>query len=566
MTEETSVEQPEAFQRIALLPYKTLSTLNPQCAPALWERIRLLYKGGYELKGQVSQFIVQGPNETAEAFTYRLNRTSYIAYFGQIIDYLVAALFEEALHVTPAGDDSNPDTPGEVPDKLFYPAFAKDCDRNGTTLAMMMRAVITTALLLKRGYISVDMPQAPEAITRYEESKLGAGRGYCWEEQPESLIDWGIGPDGEWTWAILQRRVCEREAPWSDRSTYRERFKIWLMQAGCAECMTLETEPINVDSKPADALMLRVIQQPVRTSFTKIPIVKLELPDGLWAGNKIGPLAEEILQRRSDLFGAIGQSLQEIGYIKLGPEVPGFGQPLPSEVQQDPHRGDNLLEKWKAKGFVPIGYQDEIGFASPKTQAYTVAQGGVTELRDEMYRTVTAMSMSLDSTASVVGRSGESKREDRAATEKVLLALGEYVRKAAIDVYTIISIARGETVIWRAFGLSKFNLEQRVDLTTEALQLESIPIPSETFQTEYKTSLAFALLPSASPETKAVIQKEIQAGIKESEKTKDLLSKMAETFTKEPSEPILKPGNEQAAEENPEDLGNESAGARETAA
>src|SRR3972149_7530455 len=367
MADETPVERLDAFKRIALLPYATLTIRNPVVDAALWQRIRLLYKGGYELQDHASEFITKDPNESQASYEYRLTKTSYIAYFGQIIDYLVAALFEEALHVTPAGDDNNPDTPGEVPDKIFWPSFAKDCDRNGTTLAMMLRRVITTALLLKRGYVSVDMPMAPEAVTSYEENKLGAGRGYCGEEFPEQIMDWGVGMDGAWTWAILRRTICERETPWSTRETYRERFKIWLMQNGNAWCMSLETPPIKVGSKPPDTMYLRVVQEPVQTSFTKIPIVVLELPDGLWAGNKIGSLAEELFQRRSDLFGSVAQSLHEIGYIKLGPPISGFGEALPPEIQQDPHRGDNIMDKWREKGFVPIGYPDEIGVASPKS-------------------------------------------------------------------------------------------------------------------------------------------------------------------------------------------------------
>jgi hypothetical protein len=125
------------------------------------------------------------------------------------------------------------------------------------------------------------------------------------------------------------------------------------------------------------------------------------------------------------------------------------------------------------------------------------------------------MALSLANTGAAVGRSGESKAEDRSATEIVLGYLGALAREFGIKIYRCVSEARGEDVTWVAHGLDSFDIEDRADLIDEAVQLETIEIPSLTWKKEHKKQLAFATTRGASPETKAVIGKEIDDGMEE---------------------------------------------------
>jgi hypothetical protein len=513
----------------ASLSFKKLAQQNPENNPETWKRIRLLYKGGYELRRCARLFIEKAPNETQQTYEYRLRRVSYINYFGQVVDYLVAALFEEELSVTAAGDAKDPNTPGELPDKVFWPEFANDADRAKSPFAEVMRRAITQALLFKRGVIYLDFPPVNRQITnRAQEEKTGAGRGYCWDEglEQQELLDWRIGDDGHWQWAITMRKLVERILPGDERDSYKYRFKCWYMEGGVAKFIVLESKLYKLNEQVTEKDLMIPVDAGT-TSFKRIPIVVLELPDGLWAGNKIGTLSEEHFQRRSDLFGAVGKNLVEIPWYRQGSEIRGVGEALPSAPGEDEKRGDKMMQVFLDKGIVPIGDKDEIGYASPSGRAYDIADKSLQGLKEEIYLTVTAMALSLPNTAAAVGRSGESKKEDSSAAEKVLGALGKHVRQAANEVYSTMSEARNESVVWAVHGCSKFRLNERGELVDEALTLETIPIPSRTFEKEYKTSLALALVPHASPETRVQIQREIAEGIEENALMADALREAA---------------------------------------
>jgi len=536
-------------ESVSSVGFKKLSQQNPENKPEIWQRIRLLYKGGYELKEQARKFIEKAINETQQTYEYRIQRVSYINYFGQVVDYLVAALFEEELSVTAAGDAKDPNTPGELPDKAFWPDFANDADRAGSPFAEVMRRIVTQALLFKRGVIYLDFPPVGAEITnRAQEEKTGAGRGYCWDEglDQQELLDWRIGDDGKWLWAITMRKLIERLDPWNERTEYKCRFKCWYMEGGVAKFVVLESKLHKIGDPIGDNEIMFQVGEGT-TSFNRIPIVVLELPDGLWAGNKIGALAEEHFQRRSDLFGAIGRNLIEIPWYRQGSEVRGVGEALPSATGEDEKRGEKTLQALLEKGIVPIGDKDEIGYASPSGNAFSIADKSLQSLKEEIYLTVTAMALSLPNTASTVGRSGESKKEDSSSAEKVLGALGKFVRRATKEVYSCLSDARREAVVWAVYGCSKFRLNERGELVDEALTVETIPIPSSTFQKEYKTSLALSLVPHCSPETRVQIQKEIDEGIDENQAMTDALREAALRAGEEGTEE----GNEELEEEKP---------------
>ncbi|MDD1770021.1 MAG: hypothetical protein LUO79_02950, partial [Methanomassiliicoccales archaeon] len=540
-------------ESVGRVGFKKLSQQNPENKPKEWKRIRLLYKGGYELKEQAKQFIEKAINETQQTYEYRIKRVSYINYFGQVIDYLVAALFEEELSITAAGDAKDPNTPGELPDKVFWPEFANDADRAGSPFSEVMRRIVTQALLFKRGVLYLDFPPVSTEITnRAQEEKTGAGRGYCWDEglDQQELLDWRLGDDGKWLWAITMRTLIERINPWDERTHYKCRFKCWYMEGGVAKFVVLESKLTKIGEPIGDEELMSPVEEGT-TSFRRIPIVVLELPDGLWAGNKIGSLAEEHFQRRSDLFGAIGRNLVEIPWYRQGSEIRGVGEALPSAPGEDERRGEKTLQALLEKGIVPIGDKDEIGYASPSGNAFSIADKSLQSLKEEIYLTVTAMALSLPNTAATVGRSGESKKEDSSSAEKVLGALGKFVRRASKEVYDCFSDARRESVVWSVYGCSKFRLNERGELVDEALTVETIPIPSQTFQKEYKTSLALSLVPHCSPETRVQIQKEIDQGIDENQAMTDALREAALRANEEGTEEEDTEEDEELEEEKP---------------
>ena len=499
--------------------YKLLATRNEEHDLALIEKIRLLYEGGYAVNKKASKLLVKAPNESQEYYEYRCKQAAYLPYLGQLIDYLVGALFQSELAIVPAGDAEDPNTLGEVPDKDFYPEFATDADRKDTPFTRIVRDAVTEALICKCAWVQIDMPPAVEAESLKDEDELGGSRAYCFPVPYEQIYDWCEDDEGELLWAITGKRIQDRKSPEANRDTYVDRFRVWRLNETVSEETSrvtwedYQTEPVKVGTEPKPDADVPLVKRG-NTTFEYIPLERLPLPAGLWAGNKVGPLSEEHFRRRSDLIGAMARSLVEIPVVSLGPEMPEVGGAI-SQSAEDPHRGDDPIGKFRSKGYMVLDGNSKLQFVGPTGAAYDIVDKQLHDLRDEIFRSVHAMALSLANTGAAVGRSGESKAEDRSATEIVLGYLGALAREFGIKIYRCVSEARGEDVTWVAHGLDSFDIEDRADLIDEAVQLETVEIPSLTWKKEHKKQLAFATTRGASPETKAQIGKEIDDGMEE---------------------------------------------------
>lgn len=506
--------------------YDVLKQTHPEYDAELWHRIELLAEAGYRLKRHAKKFIRQEPREKLKSYEYRLSYVAPMAYFGMLLEYLVGALFENGLSVAQAADADDAKTPGESGDQKYWADFSKNADRTGESFQTLMSKAIRCALVKRRAWIQCDFPPALPAENRAEEEALGVGRGYAFHVEPERVLDWSEDSEGNLRFVVLRDVVIERRSPAESRSTRNIRFTVWeLDEGGFAKWTRYETGPIALDKEPKDSDELPVTSEG-RTSFQRIPLVKLELPFGMWMGNKVGPLAEEHYNRRADLVGAMAPSLREVAYVKRGAEIPGIGFGI-SQTQTDPNRGGHAIEQAKASEVVKIGADDEIGFAGPSGRAFQLAAGQLEDLKKEIFGVVHAMALAAPDTAAVRAASAQSKREDHRATDIVLSALGGFVRALSVAVYTTISEARRENVVWSPHGLDSFNSGADSEALVEAESVVAIDIPSETFAGEYFTKLAHSLLPSANAATKLAIAEEIRKGVKERKKQADELAKRA---------------------------------------
>lgn len=499
--------------------YGILKATHPDFDAAQIRRLSLLFRGGYDILRNAGLFVPKTPGESDERYRHRLSLASYVNHLAPVIGYITGSLFATELVVTDGSDADDASTPGGKAEDPFWTEFGKDADRCGQSFSAVMQGTVAQALLHRRAVLAVDLPLGAEgAVSRAEEEAAGAGRGYVVPLPIDAMRNWHESEDGELSWAVVHS--CE---PVRDRiedavsGVCVLSWKVWRRDAATGlvtwSLYAIRRGPKDPDLRDEDDIPAVVENE--ATSFARIPLVVLDLPEPLWAGEKAGPLAEEHFRRRSELAGAISRGLVEVPYIKRGPEIPAMGAALPSETQQNPHRGERFTEQARTAGWVAIGAEDEIGFASPTGKAYEISAKERDEVREEIHRTLSVMALSLANTGAALTRSGESKREDRSATTQVLRALAGIVRTFATRVYETIATARGEDVAWTAHGIDTFDLDERGELVKEALDVNTLSIPSVTFARSYKTRVALALVPNASPQDKAQIQKEIQDGITE---------------------------------------------------
>jgi hypothetical protein len=496
------------------MKYGTLRQQNPAYTAARWEELNDLYVGGYPLADKASQYLPRFVGETRDRYAERLRAASYLNYLAPIADTFVAYLFDQELTLTQAADAADPKTAGSVPnDDGFWEAFAHDVDLCGTPLVRLLRQVFTTALVKGKAVVAVDLPPQTDApVNRADEDALDATRGYAFEVAPEALLDWEYDERGRFAWAILHRLVARRDTPEASRDRVTEEFKVWRLVDGVATWQLFRTRARKPDEVIRDDEEIALVSGGT-TSFRQIPLLELNVPAGLWVGNKLGLLAKEHFERRSALNSAENKSLFTIPYVALGPEVSAPGEAMPSAAQQRPGRGRDPRAQFLRLGYVVLGKDDKLGFAEPEGRAYQLVDQQLERLVDEMYRVVHQMAASVAATRTALARSASSKGEDRRATEIVLAAYGALIRDLATRMYGCLSTARGENVVWTPHGLDRYELEDRDAILKEALAVDGVAIPSPTFRKLYKTKLAYALLGNVPPETQETIREEIETGV-----------------------------------------------------
>lgn len=556
--------------------YGQLSQKSDDYEEAIWRELDDLYVGGYRMKEKCAAYLPEMVGERPERHKERLKSCSYINYIGEIVDAFVANVFSQEISVAPVGESDDNEAESN-PTELdgFYKKFQRDADMAGNPFDRVIRRCMTNAILKKRALLAVDFPlkkvkgdpmhkidelaPVPTPASLADEDALGMNRAYVFEIPIESMLDWEMSADGYYEWCVLHKAVVRRNGPSSKGRLRVDQFKVWTLtgsdedtESRKAYWETWETEPYDPTKQeecPTEDTVLKRTGSGL-TSFDAIPILELNVPDGLWVGNKCGPMALEHFQRRSCLVASQNRSLFVVPYVKLASEIGAPGFPLPSEAQQNPARmSGGPAKALQDKGYMVMGGDDDAGFLEPSGDAYVIIDGQLQNLANEMFRVVHQMANSIASTNTGNYRSGKSKIEDRQSMEIVLGAYGSIVRQFTKQVFDFISRARGESTIWQSHGMDTYELEDREILIKEAAFVETFDIPSETFKKQHKTKIAFALLGPVSTDIKSTIRAEIDRGVEKDMRHDRLEEKMnqeqikagmAEAQTQQKQQEIMK--------------------------
>lgn len=503
------------------MKYGLLKQRNPAYDAGYWALLSALYKGGKAAQAMAAAIIPKLPGERADRYAARLQSTAYIPYLSQIIDYFVSGLFSQDISVAPPGDASNPTTPGTAPsDNDPYLQFSQNADLKGTTFPMLLRKVFGTALLKRKAIVALDFPTSATAPgSAADEQAAGLARPYADELEVEKLIDWEYSDEivvdskvvgHTFSWAIIERQIVRRADPTKSRGLVRYEWKVWTVANGLVSWALFgkDLDPQNLPKDEDDIPQVGAGD----TSFAQIPLVEIELPEGLWAGNKLCGIVSEHWSRRSALVMGENQALMAIPVMEVPDVVPGAGGGLPDDTT-DAARKNSPVREAVNKGYVTVPTGGKVYFAEPVGAAYEVVDKQLKDLKDEAFRVAHQMAMSADNSSSTMRRSGESKKADKSDLLIVLGELGKYARDLAVRVFACISKARGENIKWQAHGLDKFEIVDRQTVVDEAVQMDLVAIPSKTFKQLYKTQTASKLLENASPAELALISKEIASGV-----------------------------------------------------
>lgn len=500
------------------LKVKVLNQKHPEWDNELWSLLGKLYVGGFEVSSDaelLNRMLPMHVNESSSLHADRKRSASYINYMSDVIDFYGSHMFAKTLVIEP---DKKPS------DIATYEEFGEDADGMGHTFQRLMADSFITAATLGKTLVGVDFPRVEpgmEPQNLEEQVERGLDRPRAFAIHPSSMFDWKKADDGSFEWAILYRKMKKRGSPLEMRDTVIEQWKIWSMSPdGFAQWQLFESTRKEKDPELNDTAEVLMVGEDV-TTFKRVPIIEMQLPTGLWIGNKIGPMVLEHFRRRTMLVASQRKSLMAIPVLKLGPEIGVARGAQPSEAQQSPHRGNDPKGQFDSKGYVRIGADDSLEFAEPIGGAYKIEAEQLDRLVDEIFRVSHLMAQSVAATSQALSRSGMSKAEDRNSTEVVLEAFGDMVGKFAVRIYDVIAEARKDDVFWTAEGLSDFSMRNREQVVDEGTKVSSIAIPSKTFRSRYFNQVAMRLLDEVSPEDEKAIRDEIEVASVEEPKPID---------------------------------------------
>jgi hypothetical protein len=378
-----------------------------------------------------------------------------------------------------------------------------------------------------------------------DEEQLGLTDAYLCMLAPEQVLDYERDDEGDLVWAMVLHESKRRANPADKRNRTRQEFLYLTRQSWARYVVEFDDKD---PPKPEDEFA--PTEGDVH-SFSCVPLVRLDVPQGLWALNKIASIAVEHFNKRNALAWGEYKSLFQMLYALL--DEPNPSKPITEDQKRAVNQPIGVGRVWVGAA------KDEIGYLSPDPEPFRVALEGLRDLRDEMHRVVAAMALSVDNSGAALQRSGESKAMDQSAFAVVLGKLGECCRAFAVELLETISQGRGERtrertsakidgVEWKAHGMTEFDNVTLASLVDDAVKLATVEIPSPTFHTLHATEIARRVLgPRADEEDMQKISDELRVAFADDATAAGNKAKggIAPPDPNDPNNPANKPGGKQ---------------------
>lgn len=461
--------------------HRVLNTRRPDTNHEQLEDYQALYSGGDAFRRRLTRFIPQRPDEADRIYQHRLAIAHYVNYAGPIINYFAALTFSDELEVK-----AEPKAPA-----WYAERFLTSCDGLGMDLHVMLRDRFTRASVQRRSWVLVDFPAVGAPVdNRADWEAMGAGDAYLCPLDDGNVLDWECDERGELEWAIVHHRDERRRDPSQGRDVVTDTWTVWGRYEWVRYAVTYDR---NRPPGPEDDIP-EVARGPVATEG-RVPLVRIELPEPLWVMNVLASPQIEQMRARNALSYSLQRTCYAMRIFKL------------ADPDRPPVHGPGY-------GMV-IGKDDDVTWDAPPGDAFAPVEAYASGLKDELYRVANQMALGVDNNAAAVGRSGDSKAQDHAATIIVVKALAAEVREAAKRILDLVALGRGEVLKWTVGGLDSYDVGDLGALAETAVTVETLSIPSVTFRREWAKKVALVALADATPETRDAIAREIDAGVVE---------------------------------------------------
>jgi hypothetical protein len=443
----------------------------------VWKTYRDLYVGGQAMKDSASEYLLPRFREPSDVYFERLNKVFYENYIGSIVDWFGATLFRREPAITASGANE--------PAKLFMSRFVDDCDRKGTGITDFLRTRFVDSLVGGSSFILVDFPKVDGPLaTRGAEDASGRSRAYLVGYTADELINWRLDAEGNYEWVVLRTKSVQSAEPgkgeWSTVTTWayydKQSYRTYRQTDGGFGSPSGGVEVV-------DSGLHGLAKQ------NRVPLFRLQVPEGLWLLNKAGSLQLEHFEKANALSWSLTMGL--------------FAMPV---IYTEREWKQIIGESY----YIQLGPNDKFGWTEPEGRVFQIAAENLKRLQEEIYR-VCYLGQQGGSLSGAVAQSAASKERDFVATQEVLRAYGDTVKDVLRRVLVAINDAREDGLEISVSGLDEFDIADFSSELDDAQRLLSMGIESPTLKSQIFKKLSLKYLCDVKQEVKDRIVSEIDA-------------------------------------------------------
>jgi hypothetical protein len=493
------------------MEYRKLTATHAAYDRAALQRYSDLGCGGEAFRARLKDYLPQHDLEPAPVYKRRCASAFALLYTPAIVNFFASWLFSSPLVYASEPEERDP----------YWDQLKEDADGLGTDLDQFLRHAFVHALTTRKAYWRVDFPQpgdAPAPAWMRDWEDRGLGRAALAHVHADCITHWRRDARGAWVW-VLEHDYREELLELGDESTtVTERWTLWR-----ADGTAQRWEAVYPKGKPpAPGAAVPEVEPPYNPTGA-IPLVELCLPPEL---HVVGLLADGQLEhfRQSN---ALSWAIQRTCYA-----MPWF---FLKDARKPPKMGTGY--------YGILGAEERIEWPAPPAAPFATIQDYNTKLKDELHRVVHQMQMGVENNAAAIGRSGQSKNADNAATEIVLAAMGRVVREPVEKTFDLISRGRGSQATWFVSGMDSYRLPSAGEIADAATKVLPLQIPSPTFRAELMTRVALAQVSDADEAVKTKIRQEIEVAVNAQEAEAQAAHEAGEEPSMERAEQA--PGNEE---------------------
>jgi hypothetical protein len=307
---------------------------------------------------------------------------------------------------------------------------------------------------------------------------------------PSQVINWETDRYGNLTWCIIAVSE-EKRQPMKAPTIVDYWYYFDQVQVACYSA-DREENAARTDATNATARAFMCPGYPrahAMTNLKRIPIRKIEVPDGLWLANRVWlPLLNHLNLDNAYDFALFQSALAQL-------------------VITGKYDDDLTLSE---VSYIQLAIGGKAEFLEPEGRAYKSISDRLQDLEERIYKACYLMDQARTNRSTPSAQSGISKQQDKTPSRDALSGLGDVLRPAMQLVYQDVLAIRDLKEVTpdvRGFDYTDKAGVEDLDVLEKSTIID---IQSDTFKHERDMKMTRLVLPDLNPETQTKIDAEIQ--------------------------------------------------------